>query len=222
MKVEKLAEKFEVLVGDTSLDKPEKFIVECLNWTFNELPRVPKLEKIFSKHYTKNLDAKDHYRWDLNGDFRRLSDIPMITFWTSTGGEPCQIRVCNEDVVSFYKENGLPYLRKAGMPQVYTIEQEDDNTYLVLDRPLDIPMIVDYIAYGYPKPVSSFDDTIELSAIAENLILSIMRGVFYWESEDFSFAQSILEYADNKAVREAIQAIHREFSSNKPIILGEA
>ena len=51
--------------------------------SFNALPMIPKLSKIFSKHKQVQLDAKDHYRWNLNGDFRRLLDIPMMNFWTS-------------------------------------------------------------------------------------------------------------------------------------------
>ena len=95
MKAKDLARKFELLIGDSSLDSPTEFEIAAINWCLNELPRVPKLNKLFQKHFTLNLDAKDHYKWDLNKDFRRINEIPMMNFWTSTGGEPCPLCVCN-------------------------------------------------------------------------------------------------------------------------------
>ena len=127
MKVSDFADKFTTLVGDDSLEIPEKFIIDALNWSFNELPRVPKLNKIFSRHYTVNLDAEGHYKWNLNQDFRRLSDIPMLKFWTSDGGKPCPLTVCHRNTIDFYNRNGLPELREAGKPCEYTIEQEGDD-----------------------------------------------------------------------------------------------
>lgn len=221
MKVSEFIDKFLTQIGDSSLDRPTDFCINALNWSFNELPRVPKLDKIFSRHYTKNLDAKGHYRFSLNGDFRRLTDIPLITFLSSTGGEPCPIKICNKDNVEFYENNGVPELKKPGTPCEYTIEQEGDNIWLVFDRPLNIPLIIDYMCYGFPKPVTSVDDEIEISAIAENLILALMRGVFYWESDDFAFAGNILDYLDNKAVREAIQLLNHRFGVEENIVLGE-
>lgn len=222
MKVQDFADKFVTVVGDSSLEIPEKFIIEALNWSFNELPRVPKLNKIFSKHYTLNLDAEGHYKWNLNQDFRRLSNIPHLKFWTSDGGKPCPLIVCHRDVITFYDKNGLPELREQGKPCEYTIEQEGDDITLVMDRPLDVPLIIDYIAYGYPKPVSSFDDEIEISAIAENLILGLMRTLMYYEGSDFAFGEATAQYLDNKAVREAVFELNKRWGVEAPIVLGEA
>lgn len=219
--VQAFDEKFRTFIGDSSIDLPSNFVINSLNWAFNELPRIPKLDKIFSKHYTKNLDAKNHYRFPLNGDFRRITDIPMITFLSSTGGEPCPIKICNKDDVEFYERNGVPQLKHPGTPCEYTIEQIGDEISLVFDRPLDIPLIIDYICYGFPKPVQSPEDEIDISAIAENLILSLMRGVYYWESDDFAFAGDVLSYLDNKAVAEAVQLLHHRFGVEENIILGE-
>ena len=215
------ADIFRTHLGDGTEDVPDEFIIHSVNWAFNGLPMVPKLEKIFSKHKQYNLDAKGHYRWNLNGDFRRLINIPMMNFWTSTGGDMCKLDICNEDTVEFYNHNGIPYLKEAGKPCEYTIEEEDDNIWLVFDRPLDVPMILDYIAYGIPKPVSKPTDVIEISAIAENLILNIMRTVYYHESDDFAFAADIRSYLDNKTVVEAIQALNRRFGIEAPTIVGE-
>lgn len=220
--VSEFAKKFETFVGDSTEERSEDFILACINWALGELPRVPKLNKLFSKHYTKNLDAKDHYRWNLNGDFRRLSDVPMLNFWTSTGGDICPLKICNLDTVQFYREIGVPYLHKSGTPCYYTIEQEDDNIYLVFDRPLNVPVIVDYIAYGYPKPVTSFDDKIEISAIAENLILNVMRTVFYYESDDFNFGGDISLYLDSKMIPEAQAELAKKWGSDAPLIIGES
>ena len=222
IQVKTLADKLRTLIGDSSIDLPEAFLIEGVNWGLAELPRVPKLDKLFSKHFTTTLDAKDHYKWDLNQDFRRISDIPMINFWTSTGGEPCKLNLCNLDTVSFFNKNGLPELRKAGTPCEYTIEREGDENYLVLDRPSDVPIIVDYIAYGFLKPVSSMEDWLDLSAVAESLILSLMKGVYYSEAQDFNQAQNVLEYLDNKAVAEALQDLYHNYKSDKPQVLGEA
>lgn len=221
MKVRDFADKFTTLVGDSSLDITEAFIMSGLNWAFNELPRVPKLGKIFSKHYTVNLDAEGHYKWNLNQDFRRLNNIPLLKFWTSDGGKPCPLTVCNRDTITFYENSGLPEMREPGKPCEYTIEQEDDNIWLVMDRPLDVPVIVDYIAYGYPKPVSSFDDEIEISAIAENLILGLMRTVLSYESSDFNWGEDTLEYLSNYAIVQAVQELNKRWGNEIPIVLGE-
>ena len=219
--VSEFSEIFRTHIGDGTLDIPEGFVVNALNWAFNELPRVPKLQKLFSKHKQVTLDAKGHYRWNLNGEFRRLLDIPMMNFWTSTGGDICKLRICHRDVKEFYDHNGIINLKEAGKPCEYTIEQEGDNIWLVFDRPLDVPVIIDYIAYGIPKPVKSEEDKIDISAIAENLIIDVMRTVYYHESDDFAFAADISNYLDNKKLVEAIQALNRQWGVEEPTIVGE-
>ena len=215
------AKKFRTHLGDGTIDVPDSFIIQAVNWAFNALPMVPKLDKIFSKHNTFNLDAKGHYRWNLNDGFRRITNIPMMNFWTSTGGDLCKLDICNEDTIEFYNHNGIPYLKEAGKPCEYTIEQEDDNIWLVFDRPLDVPVIVDYIAYGIPKPVEKPTDEIDISAIAENLIIDIMVTVYYHESMDFNFSADIAQYLDNKKYLEAIQMLNRRWSVEEPIVVGE-
>ena len=220
--VKEFSDKFRMMLGDSTMDVPDEFIINGINWAFNDLPLVPKLEKLFSKHYTPTLDAKEHYKWNLNEGFRRLLDIPMLEFYTSTGGDICKLYLCHRNVVDFYKENGVINLKKAGRPCQYTIETEDDNVWLVLDRPSDVPIIIDYIAYGFPKPVSSMDDEIEISAIAENLILDVLRTYWLHEADDYAFAADITSYLDNKKIIEAIQALHRRWGVEEPRILGEA
>lgn len=220
-KVSDFEEIFRTHIGDGTVDIPDDFVIKALNWSFNALPLVPKLSKIFSCHKQVQLDAKDHYRWNINGDFRRLLDVPMMNFWTSTGGDICKLRVCHKDVVEFYNHNGIINLKEPGKPCEYTIEQEDDNIWLVFDRPLDVPVIVDYIAYGIPKPVKSKDDEIEISGIAENLVLDVMRTVYYHEADDFAFAADISSYLDNKKVLEAIQQLNRRWGVEEPTIVGE-
>ena len=219
--VAEFAEKFRIQLGDRMVDCPDSFIIRSLNWAFNDLPLVPRLGKLFSKHYTQNLDAKGHYKWKLDEDFRRISDTPMMKFWTSNGEKICELPVCYKDPVAFYSKNGIIELKKPGQPCEYTREEEDDNVYLVFDRPLDVPVIVDYIAYGFPKPIKSMDDTIELSAIAENLILSAMFSVYYKETSDFAFSGAISDYLDNKLIPEAIQALEKNYGSDNPVIIGE-
>lgn len=219
--VKELSIKFRMMLGDSTIDVPNDFIINGLNWAFNELPLVPKLEKLFSKHKQFNLDANNHYRWNLNDEFRRLLDIPMLNFYTSTGGEPCKLCLCHRDVIDFYDKNGLIDLKQAGKPCEYTIEREDDNVWLVLDRPSDIPIIIDYIMYGFPKPVKSMDDEIEISAIAENLILDVLRVYWLHEADDYAFAADINSYLDNKKVIEAIQALYKQWGVEERRILGE-
>lgn len=220
-KVSDFENLFRTHIGDGTVDIPDDFVINALNWSFNALPLVPKLSKIFSRHKQVQLDAKDHYRWNINGDFRRLLDVPMMNFWTSTGGDICKLKVCHKDVVEFYNHNGIINLKEPGKPCEYTIEQEDDNIWLVFDRPLDVPVIVDYIAYGIPKPVKSKDDEIEISGIAENLIIDAMRTVYYHEADDFAFAADISSYLDNKKVLEAIQQLNRRWGVEEPTIVGE-
>lgn len=218
-----LAEKLRHLIGDGTSDVPSDFLINAYNYSINALPMVPRLEKLFSKHKQFNLDAKDHYKWSLSDatGFRRITDIPMLNFYTSTGGDPCKLCICHRPVKNFYEKNGLISLKQPGQPCEYTIETEDDNVWLVLDRPSDVPIIVDYIAYGIPKPVSSVDDEVEISAIAENLILDIMKSLFLMEASDYAFASDVRTYLDSKKYLEAEQMLHRHWGQDAPRILGE-
>lgn len=221
--VNDLAEKLRQSIGDNTVDIPKDFIINALNYTFNSLPMVPRLEKLFSKHKQFNLDAKNHYRWSMSDatGFRRITDLPMLNFYTSTGGDPCKLCICHRPVKDFYEKNGLVGLKQPGKPCEYTIETEDDNVWLVLDRPSDVPLIVDYIAYGVPKPVSNMDDEIEVSAIAENLILDTMKACYLHESSDYAFAADVTSYLDNKLVLEAIQALYKKWGAEEVRVLGE-
>lgn len=221
--VSDLAEKLRLHIGDNTDDLPEDFIINAYNYTVNALPMVPRLEKLFSKHKQFNLDAEHHYKWSMSEatGFRRITAFPLFKFYTSTGGEPCELPVCHRAVTDFYEKNGLVSLKKPGTPCEYTIEEEDDNIWLVLDRPSDIPIIVDYIAYGFPKPVSSMDDEIELSAIAEPLVIDVMKTLYLMEASDYAFAADVRSYLDNKKELEAIQLLHRQFGMEGPRVLGE-
>lgn len=222
-KISDLAEKLRLHIGDNTDDLPEDFIINAYNYTVNALPMVPRLEKLFSKHKQFNLDAEHHYKWSMSDatGFRRINDFLLLDFYTSTGGEPCKLPICHRAVKDFYDKNGLVSLKKPGVPCEYTIEEEDDNIWLVLDRPSDVPIIVDYIAYGFPKPVSSMDDEIELSAIAEPLVLDVMKTLYLMEASDYAFAADVRSYLDNKKEIEAIQMLHRQFGIEGPRVLGE-
>ena len=221
--VSDLAEKLRLHIGDNTDDLPEDFIINAYNYTVNALPMVPRLEKLFSKHKQFNLDAEHHYKWSMSEatGFRRITAFPLFNFYTSTGGEPCRLDLCHRPVKEFYDKNGLVSLKKPGTPCEYTIEEEDDNIWLVMDRPLDIPVIVDYIAYGFPKPVQSMDDEIELSAIAEPLVIDVMKTLYLMEASDYAFAADVRSYLDNKKELEAIQLLHRQFGMEGPRVLGE-
>lgn len=218
-----LAEKIRLAIGDNTVDIPSDFIINAYNYTINALPMVPRLEKLFSKHKHFNLDAENHYKWSLSEatGFRRISDFSLLEFYTSTGGEPCKLCICHRPVEDFYKNNGLINMKQPGRPCEYTIEFEDDNTWLVLDRPSDVPIIVDYIAYGFPKPVSSMDDEIELSSIAEPLVIDVMKTLYLMEASDYAFAADVRAYLDNKKEIEAIQMLHRQLGIEGPRVLGE-
>lgn len=223
MTLKDLSYKLQTLLGDNTLDLPEDFLREAYNYTVNALPMVPRLEKLFSKHKQFNLDANNHYKWSLSDatGFRRISDLPMLEFYTSTGGEPCKLCICHVPVEDFYQNNGLISIKKPGTPCEYTIEVEGDNVWLVFDRPLDIPVIIDYIAYGFPKPVQTMEDEVEISAIAENLVLDVMKTIYLMEASDYAFASDVRSYLDNKKELEAIQILHRKWGNEKIRILGE-
>lgn len=218
-----LSEKLRNLLGDGTNDLPSDFLINSYNYSIDSLPMVPRLDKLFSKHKQFNLDAHNHYKWSLSDatGFRRISDIPMLNFYTSTGGEPCKLCLCHRPVKDFYEHNGLVSLKQSGVPCEYTIEVEGDNVWLVFDRPLDVPVIVDYIAYGFPKPVSSMDDEIDVSAIAENLILNTMKACYLHEAEDYAFAADVTSYLDNKTILEAVQMLHKKWGNEQTRILGE-
>lgn len=223
MALKDLSHKLQTLLGDNTLDISEDFLREAYNYTVNALPMVPRLEKLFSKHKQFNLDANNHYKWSLSDatGFRRISDLPMLEFYTSTGGEPCKLCICHVPVEDFYQNNGLISIKKPGTPCEYTIEVEGDNVWLVFDRPLDIPVIIDYIAYGFPKPVQTMEDEVEISAIAENLVLDVMKTIYLMEASDYAFASDVRSYLDNKKELEAIQILHRKWGNEKIRILGE-
>ena len=231
--------KFRVLIGDKSKSVSDALIVEGVNWALRSLPSIPKLDKAFAKHYTLPIDARGHWKFKLNQDFRYVSNSPFIHFFTNTGGDPCPINICAQDNQSFYRKNGLPKYKVAGKPCEYTLEREYDDLYLIFDRPLNIPLIIDYIVWGYPKENTGIttlvkdqdkdgeeimvekDIYLELSAPLETLILSTMRKVFYEEADDLAFAGAFSDYMDNKLVPEVIQMVNKNFKCGRPIILGE-
>ena len=223
MKLSDLADHLRTLIGDGTVDISDDFMVSAYNYCISDLPMVPRLEALFSKHKNFNLDANNHYKWSMSDatGFRRITDFSLLKFYTSTGGDPCELPLCRRSVKDFYEKNGLVNLKQSGKPCEYTIETEDDNVWLILDRPSNVPIIVDYIAYGYPKPVTSLDDEIEVSAIAENLILNVMRACYLHEAEDYAFAADITSYLDNKKIIEAVQQLHRQWGDEGPRILGE-
>lgn len=223
MKLFDLSEKLRSAIGDGTVDISDEFIVDAYNWAITELPLVPRLERLFSKHKQFNLDAHNHFKWSLSDatGFRRISDIPMLNFYTSTGGDPCKLCICHRPVKDFYEKNGLINLKQSGTPCEYTIEVEDDNVWIVLDRPSDVPIIVDYIAYGFPKPATSMDDEIEVSAIAERLILDVMKTYYLHEADDYAFAADVSSYLDNKLYLEAIQMLYKKWGAEEARILGE-
>lgn len=234
------SDKFRLLCGDDGESIPDEFIVSSINWAFNSLPSVPKLDKAFSKHYTVQLNANNHYRWKLNKDFRYISNSPMINFFTSTGGDPCPLRLCYKDNAQFFQKNGMISLKMSGTPCEYTLERDGDDLYLVFDRPANIPIIIDYIVWGYPKPVEGMqtmkmvydkelqekmpvyeDVVLDISAPVENLILHTMRKVFFEEASDFAFAGAIGDFIDSKMLPEVIQMINKRLNISQPIIVGE-
>lgn len=220
-KVKDLAEDFTILLGDSSLDISDEFIIKAINWCLKELPKVPKLDKAFTVHRHFNLDANEHYRWNINCGFRRLTDIAMLKFYSSTGGEPCPITVCYKEPETFYKKNELVELKEKGVPCEYTIETEGDDSYLILDRPSEVPIIIDIICTGYPMPVESMDDEIDVSAPIEHLMLQAMQSCFYRESSDFAFADNIALYLDSKAIPEVVQMLNKRMGIGTNAILGE-
>lgn len=222
-KVLDFAEKLRLHIGDNTEDLPEDFIINAYNYAINSLPLVPRLDRLFSKHKQFNLDARHHYKWSLSDatGFRRITDIPLLNFYTSTGGEPCKLCICHRSVEDFYEKNGLVSLKKPGTPCEYTIETEDDNVWIVLDRPSDVPIIVDFIAYGIPKPIKTMQDEIEISAIAENLILDTMKACYLREASDYAFAADVTNYLDNKTILEAIQALYKKWGNEQIRVLGE-
>ena len=60
-KTKDFANKFRSLVGDSTIDVPNEFIINALNWAFSELPLAPKMDKIFSKNYRVTIPT-GHYR----------------------------------------------------------------------------------------------------------------------------------------------------------------
>lgn len=229
--VKDFAYQFESQVQDSTLDITTPFLIAGINWCLRDLPRNPLLAMLFSKHGQANLDAKGHYRWNLNdlfapdgGDsfrgFRQILDTRLMTFWTTTGDEPCRLDVCNKRVPEFYEKNGIINLKKAGRPCEYTIERENDETYIVFDRPLNVPVIIDCIAGGILNEVKSLDDRLELSAVAENLMLEALRNVWYQGADDFAFSGAVQDYLDNKSIPEAIIVLNRNFTTETPVVLG--
>lgn len=218
-----LSDKLRTAIGDGTVDISDEFMIGAYNWAVNDLALVPRLEKLFAKHKHFNLDADGHTKWSLSDalGFRRITKTPLRKFYTSTGGEPCELCLCYLPTEKFYEKNGLVDLKQKGKPCEYTIEVEDDNVWIVLDRPSEVPLILDCIAYGIPKPVSSMDDEIEISGVAENLILDVMKSYYLHEADDYAFAADVTSYLDNKKILEAIQILHRTWGGDETRVLGE-
>lgn len=211
MKVQQLANKFRSIVGDSTLDCPDEFIINAVNWAVKDLPLNPKLSKVFAKNYRKTLKP-GHYRWNLTDhkDFRRFTDMPVFSMWTSEGGDLCPFKACAVTPEELYASS-VPAMMQQGRPCKYTIEQEDDEVYLVFDRPIDTPIVLQYTAYGFPAEVESMDDTILISAVLENALLDVMRTVWYREADDLAFAGSAYDYLDNKYIPQIIQMINKKW-----------
>ena len=209
--VKQFADKFRNLVGDSTHDCPNRFIIDAINWAFNELPLAPKLDKIFTKNYRKTLKP-GHYRWDLNDHkyFRRITDTPVFTMWTSDGGDLCPFKACAVSPEELYASS-VPSMMKPGTPCKYTIEQEDDDVFLVFDRPIDTPIVLQYTAYGFPANVESMDDEFKVSAVVENALLEVMRVEWYREADDLAFAGSAYDYLDNKYIPQMTQMINKKW-----------
>ena len=217
--IKQFTDKARLIFGDQSNDIPETFLIQSLNWAFNELPSIPKLNKLFTAHYTANL-RRGSYRWKINKEFRSINEIFFMRFYTSKGGEPCPLKVCNLTNEEFYSRNGLVERKQPGQPCSYTIEYEGDDVYVVFDRPLGVPVMIDYKVAGYPRPVESVDEKREISAIAENLILTLMRKIWYEEADDFAFSQNVELYLDNKLIQEAVFQLNKRMKNEMPRILG--
>lgn len=220
-KVSDFSKKFRNLVGDSTTDVSSEFVINALNWAFNELPLAPKMDKVFAKNYRVQL-TPGHYRWNLvnHDDFRRLTNIPVFQLFTSTGGDICPLKVCAVSPEEL-RNKTIPGLNKPGRPCEYCIEQEDDDIYLVFDRPIDVPVIIQYTGYGIPRNVTSMDDEILISGIVENAILDVMRVVWYREADDLAFAGAAYDYLDNKYIPQITQMINKQWSKVEgPTILG--
>lgn len=114
--VNQLHKSFRDFLGDATDDIPMDFFIQGLNWACREIPRVPGLQRAFTKHYTFNLMAKKAIRWDLTGEvFRKLNDIIYLNVFTSTGGEPCRLKICEREPIDFYRKNGLIEAKKPGI-----------------------------------------------------------------------------------------------------------
>lgn len=230
--VKQLSDQFRELIADSTEDITTPFLITGLNWALRELPVVPRLEMLFSAHGQANLDANGHYRWNIKdvfldmdgrpafGGFRMIMNTTLLTFWTTTGGEPCRLDVCYVSPSEFFENNGIINLKRRGRPCQYTIEREGDEAYLVFDRPLDIPVIVDCVAGGILNAVSSLEDTIDISALAENLVLDLLRTIWYESASDFAFAGAVQDYLDNKKLNEAIVQLNRHWDTDAPVVLG--
>ena len=212
-------DKARSIFGDTTKDCPTEFLINAMNWCFNELPNIPKLNKLFSARYVANL-RRGSYRWKINRDFRSINDINYMYFYTSKGGKPCRKKICQLDNDEFYAKAGVIELNQPGEPCSYTIEHEGDETYLVFDRSLGVPMMIQYEVTGYPMPIKSDDEKREISAVGENLIIALMRKVWYEEADDFAFSGAIEQYLDNKLILEAIQQLNKKYKNEMPRVLG--
>lgn len=230
--VNEFSDTFEHLLGDSTADITTPFLINGINWCLRDLPMVPRLEMLFSAHGQANLDANGHYRWNLKdifkdmegrpafAGFRMINNTRLMSFWTTTGGEPCRLDVCYVSPREFYEKNGIINLKRKGEPCEYTIEREGDESYLVFDRPLDVPVIVDCIAGGVLNEVHNMDDKMDISAVAENLMIDLLRTIWYEGASDFAFAGAVQDYLDNKKLNEAINILNRHWDTDAPVVLG--
>lgn len=210
----------QLLFGDTTEDTPKVFLIEAMNWALRELTQTPKLSKLFTHHYMKNLGAKGHYRWDLTGEhFERISDIEYLHFWSSTGGNPCQMKICWVEPRDLYAKT-LPDVAKTGRPCNYTLETEGDKLFLVLDRPSDVPIIIDYIAYGTPKKVTELTDEVPVTSLAKNALMDLIRVKYYQEADDLAFAGAFFDTYTNKDVPELLQELYKRKKCEPNYIVG--
>ena len=94
------------------------------------------------------------------------------------------------------------------------------------DKQISLELVLPYLTQELNENKqfyeTSYDDVIDISAIAEHLMLMILSTVWLQESEDFAFSANIYDYLDNKWIPQAVQALNKQWGISKVSIVGEA